>query len=361
MRYRKIGKMNYCNDSSRTLLESILIDPVLAAMRTLINNNDMEDVVLIGGLAVSYYSRPYISYDIDILVRNKRKFKYFSNSQYRNGVKLDIYDLADFGLTNKQFDDIKSSCEISDGCKIMNASHLMSLFFRNHMSYLRCIGFLFENCYIDNKIMQKYSTVEEYKKYEFFLIYSKKNYRMNYIKPYNQIVKFKIFEGVSLFAQLNTAFRDWVLGNEKSKQVLIGGMAVFNYIQERTTSDVDFVFLSEDDIPSNVNSFKRVRPHCFRHISTHVDIEVLTPDFLSINPELIKIVFDTAFDKGDFRIASPSSIVALKLTRINEMDISDIKALVDNYQVDITPFIPYLSDVALKNLELLKQNFNIEI
>lgn len=310
---------------------------------------------------MSYYSKPYRSPDIDILVRNKRRFKQFPNNRYRNGVNLDAYDIYDLNLTSEQFDDIKKKCEISDGCRIINASHLMSLFFRDHWKYMRCIGFLFDNCYIDKDIMRKYSTVEEYKTYQYFLKYSKNDYRMNYIKPTNQFVKFKIFEGSTGYAQPDAAFRDWISDTVELNQVLIDGMAVFNYIPDRSTYDVDFIFLSETEMPLYVKNFKKVRLHCFRHISTYSEIETLTPEFLGMSPELIKIVFDTAFDKGDFKIASPSSIVALKLYRFNGKDITDIEGLVENYQEDITPHMPHLSEVALKNLELLKINFGINI
>jgi hypothetical protein len=359
MKVRNMDKLNYYNDSTRTLLESIMNNHVLSAIKVFISKNDLEDVILIGGLAVSYYTKPYRSADIDILVRDKKTFKYFPNNQYKNGTKLDIYDITDLNITSEQFDDIKNHCVTSDGIQIISPSHLMSFFLKDYFEYLRCADFLLDNCPIVDDIIKKYTTVDEYKKYDDFLIYSKKNYRMKYIKKFNQMVNCKIYEGKSGYAQVDDAFDDWVKNTKNLNQVLIGGMAFLDYVPDRTTEDIDFLFLTEDDIPTQVNGFKKTRTHGFKHIQTHVELEVLSPEFLNINKNIIKIVFDSAYDRGNYKIATPSSIIVLKLKRLSGKDRSDIKKLVDNYDVDIKPYIPYLSDKELENLDSLKSEINL--
>lgn len=130
--------------------------------------------------------------------------------------------------------------------------------------------------------------------------------------------------------------------------------------KNRKTTDSDFLFLSENDIPINVTNFKKVRKHAFRHINTHVEIETLTHSFLSIDENIAKLVFDTAYDKGDYKIASPSAIIALKLYRLSINDINDIKGLFDNYIIDLKNYIPFLSDKALKNLSIVEKELEIK-
>ncbi len=127
--------------------------------------------------------------------------------------------------------------------------------------------------------------------------------------------------------------------------VLIDGMVLVNHnIEERSTTDIDFMFLTSNDIPTEIYGFKKTRKSAFQHNKTHVEIEVLTPSFLGLSQEFVELIFNTAYDKGKFKIASPSAIVALKLNRFSNTDIIDIKNLIKNYKIDITDFIKYLSE-----------------
>ena len=184
---------------------------------------------------------------------------------------------------------------------------------------------------------------------------------MKYLKKYNPFIKYHIYEGKSGFPDVDKAFDDWIRYSGNLNQVLIGGMAFLNYLPGRTTTDVDFIFLSETELPSNVNKFKHIRKHGFRHITTHVEIETLTPEFLNIDSGLLKLVFDTAHEKDSYKIASPSSIVALKLDRLDIKDIDDIKNLYENFNIDIEIYKKYLSDKAIENIKYLKENYNIEL
>lgn len=217
---RNLEKMNYYNDSTRTLLESIININVLDALKDLINYNDISDIILIGGLAVSYYSKPYMSDDIDIIVRNKMIFNKFPNNTHINGTKLDIYNLEDFNLNDEIFDNYV----LSDKVKIMTPSYLMSLFFKNHLLYLRCIGFMFDNTIINYNIIKKLLNNKQQIVYDRYLLYSKKDYCMTYAKNYDEFISCKVYESKSGYLEVDKAFNDWIKYTKKENQVLIGGL-----------------------------------------------------------------------------------------------------------------------------------------
>jgi len=349
--------MFYYNDSNRSLYESVGNVNVLSALKQLVNNNDLKDTILIGGLAVSYLSIPYRSNDIDILVRNKKKFNYFPNDSHRNGIKLDVYDIDDLNISENMFNVMKDKCLVSDGgMKIISATHLMFLYMNDTKKYLRCIYFLFKNSSIDDTFLRENLTLDKYSEYERLLRNNNKDYCMNNVKKYKDFITCKLYEGNSGFPEVDSAFDDWIGNTRGQNQVLIGGYAFMNYVpNDRSTQDIDFIFLTEGDIPEHVVKFKKIRGHCFRHLSTHVEIETLTSEYLRIGVKISELVFEDAFDKGDFKIASPSSIVALKLHRLDDKDLSDITNLMDNYEIDLTKYIPHFSEKALTNLQKIKK------
>jgi hypothetical protein len=354
MKLRNIDKMNYYNDSTRTLFESIANIYVLEALKDIVN----EDFILIGGLAVSYYSKPYMSSDIDILVRNKNEYKGFR--KHKNGTLIDIYDLNDIGLKPELFNEIKDSCLLVDGIKIINPTYLMCILIKNFNYYNRFrMASLLESMSVDSKLIIKKISENDIKNYNNFLIYTTKDYNMKFFKRYNKFINKTIFEGKSGYIEVDKAFDDWIRNSKDKNQILIGGMAMVDYNSKRSTMDSDFIFLSEEDIPTYVYKFKKSREHAFKHIETHVEIETLSPSFLKVKQELIDLIFETSYDKGDYKIASPSGLVVLKLDRLSETDKLDISFLCDNYDIDLEPFLPFLSDKAKENYEKLKEDFDI--
>jgi len=117
--------------------------------------------------------------------------------------------------------------------------------------------------------------------------------------------------------------------------VLIGGCAVSYYAKPRGTTDIDFIFLSDADIPREVKGFKRTRPGAFQHELTHVEVEVVTPAAINISEKLVKTVIDTAENVDGMMIASPSGLVALKLQRLKRYDEGDIIALLETGNVNL--------------------------
>jgi hypothetical protein len=80
-----------------------------------------------------------------------------------------------------------------------------------------------------------------------------------------------------LVPEVAKAFKDWNSNTKDLKCVLIGRVALSYYVKPRTTTDADVLFLSSEDILSEVLGFKRHHNGAFQHNVTHVEIEVLTP------------------------------------------------------------------------------------
>jgi hypothetical protein len=129
-----------------------------------------------------------------------------------------------------------------------------------------------------------------------------------------------------VYPEVEQALNDWKKYCN-SDYILIGGLAYSYYCKPRPTQDIDLMFLSFGDIPESVMGFKRTRKHCFQHNKTHVEVEVLDSDYLNINPLLIEKTFEDSIESDGVRIASPKSLIALKLDRYNNRDIGDIDEL----------------------------------
>jgi hypothetical protein len=65
LKLRKLTKMQAINDGTRTLIESIMMPELIAALREWANSG--SGGVLIGGLGLSYHVRPRFTQDIDFL------------------------------------------------------------------------------------------------------------------------------------------------------------------------------------------------------------------------------------------------------------------------------------------------------
>jgi hypothetical protein len=128
--------------------------------------------------------------------------------------------------------------------------------------------------------------------------------------------------------EVRAALADWLrYANEDC--VVIGGLAVSHWVRPRATMDIDFLVL---DTNFEVRGFSKSRNHAFRHVSTHVDVEVLTPEFIKIPADRAKLVFDTSVElDGKVRVASPHALIVLKLYRYSRQDQADIAELLSNF------------------------------
>lgn len=114
---------------------------------------------------------------------------------------------------------------------------------------------------------------------------------------------------------------------DQTRKVLIGGLAVSYWVKPRTTTDADFLFLSESSIPHFVDGFRRSRNHSFTRKGTGVEVEVCTGDQLTLPRDVVSRVFDRAVSTNSVLVADPDSLVALKLFRLLPRDIGDIGEL----------------------------------
>lgn len=124
-----------------------------------------------------------------------------------------------------------------------------------------------------------------------------------------------------------SALNDWKNNYSNDNYVLIGGLALSYYLKPRYTEDIDLIFLLYDDIPNSVYGFKRNREHSFQHNKTHVEVEILTPEHINTDPILFDKIFEHSIMSDGIRVSSPVGLIALKLNRFNNKDISDIKEL----------------------------------
>ena len=128
-------------------------------------------------------------------------------------------------------------------------------------------------------------------------------------------------------SEVLTTLNDWKLNYNGDNYVLIGGLCMSYYLKPRYTEDVDLIFISESEVPKNVYKFRKNRPHSFEHIKTGVEVEIITPNHIDSNSDFFKVIFDNSIISDGIRIASPESLIALKLGRFNDTDQLDIKNL----------------------------------
>lgn len=136
-----------------------------------------------------------------------------------------------------------------------------------------------------------------------------------------------LYESI-IYSEVSEALNDWKKYNDNN-YVLVGGIALSYYIKPRQTQDIDIIFLTENDIPNNVIGFRKNRLHSFEHIKTGVKVELLTPEYLNKSKIMFKKTFDESILSDGIRLASPKSLIALKLNRFNDRDKLDIIELVD--------------------------------
>lgn len=122
------------------------------------------------------------------------------------------------------------------------------------------------------------------------------------------------------------ALDDW----RKSVDVaplLIGGVAFGYHARPRFTSDIDLLFLSDSEIPEAVPGFKKVSKHRFRHNETHVEVEIVTPQYVNGSARLFRKVNNTAVLRDGVRIPTVHGLIAMKIVRFDRQDKADIEQL----------------------------------
>lgn len=138
--------------------------------------------------------------------------------------------------------------------------------------------------------------------------------------------------------EVELALRDWIIADTGG--ILIGGCALSYYAKPRFTTGIDVMYLTNAAIPTAVAGFRRTRPHAFKHIKTHVKIELVTPDSINVSSKLMHQVVLHAETHHGVKMASLAGLIALKLQRLKKYDVGDIAALIEaaGGSADMTPF-----------------------
>lgn len=107
--------------------------------------------------------------------------------------------------------------------------------------------------------------------------------------------------------------------------ILIGGLALSYWSVPRHTQDIDYLV---GDLPRGpLAGFKQTRPHAWVHFASGVEVEVLDPPFLNLTDALYARVESLAAHVHGVLIATPASLIALKLNRFSRQDQADIENL----------------------------------
>lgn len=114
--------------------------------------------------------------------------------------------------------------------------------------------------------------------------------------------------------------------------VLVGGLARRFHSSPRNTGDIDILFQGENNLKEflvkNSGKYKQIRQHS---ISVNgVEVDLLTPEFLNIDQDVVDYIFSTKENAGDnISVASKEGIILLKLRRLSPTDDNDIRALIE--------------------------------
>lgn len=141
----------------------------------------------------------------------------------------------------------------------------------------------------------------------------------------------------ALVPEVSHALLQWIKQKAVSERsVLIGGVAMSFYSKPRYTTDADFLFLSDEDIPQeSPEGFRRNRKGAFENKRTGVEIEVCTPQAINLPTAIAKKVFSTSHLLDGVRVASLEGLIALKLIgaetpKREHRDLGDIQTLIES-------------------------------
>lgn len=152
-----------------------------------------------------------------------------------------------------------------------------------------------------------------------------------------------------------------LVNNSGVDWALCGGLAVGIHARPRGTEDIDIVLRDDSEIEQFMwlarTKFKRTRAHAMTHSYTGVEVELVTPQFVKIDPAIANMAIDTAiihpFGKTQVRVVNREALIAMKLCRGDDYDRGDIKAIIKSGgDVDLSSWL--LDDKAKTLLESIR-------
>jgi hypothetical protein len=130
-------KSKWKNNGFRTLFESIIPNEVIMALKDWKDNYKVDNYVLIGGFALSYYLKPRYTEDIDLAflsyneipnyVTKFRRNRKHSFEHIKTGVEIELLTPEHLDRTVDFFENIFESAIVSDGVKISSPEGLIAL------------------------------------------------------------------------------------------------------------------------------------------------------------------------------------------------------------------------------------------
>ena len=117
-----------------------------------------------------------------------------------------------------------------------------------------------------------------------------------------------------------------------------GGLAVGVHARPRGTEDFDIVLTGEADLSVarqtllSSGNFKNVSAHILSHSKTGITIDLVTPEWVKVNPQIMLVAIESASFENiggvSVPVVSRDALVALKLSRASLQDQADVEAVV---------------------------------
>jgi len=159
-----------------------------------------------------------------------------------------------------------------------------------------------------------------------------------------------------------------VLLNNYTKWALCGALAVGVRAKPRGTQDVDIVLENDGVIDIVVrlsqSLFKHSRIHALTHKRIGVEVDLVTPEFIKVDPSIVSTAINTATIVNLGGVSVPTvtkeGLVALKLGRGSSYDIGDIEAIIkNNPNIDLSQYV--LGEKEKKLFEEIKKRVGSEV
>lgn len=136
MKLRDLYKTNTTNDGMRSLFESILIPEVVKAFSDWKNSTQNLEYVLIGGIALSYYTKPRTTTDVDVLfpkasdipdlINRFKKHRVGAFQHNETHVEIKVLTPSSINMSEDLAKAIYVSARIIDGIRIASPSGLVA-------------------------------------------------------------------------------------------------------------------------------------------------------------------------------------------------------------------------------------------